>query len=546
MWWVLGYVYLGCYKDDSGRLINDVHNSNDSMTYEWCLTRSRQGNYLLAGLEASKFYFMYPDIEHEEKLHHSSSPKRKDHKPGDNLLHEASGDGDLYRVQQIVTDSHVDINSREKEHGMTPAMLAAHGGHKDVFDFLVRNGCNLSVVDSTGNNNLQMACFGGHVGIVKYIVSLAIVDMNSRGQFRRTPMMTASSRGNCEVFQVLLKRGAKLTLMDKAGDNILTIACRGGHTEMAKYIISLNIVEGNTRRYHGRSRLMTAARMGNRELFETCICAGGNVTEIDADGNNILHLACCGGDVVIVKYILSHNITDINSRGVYQRTPAILAAAWGHKHAFELIVSEGGDVSKVDVHLNNILHVACLHSQFEMVKYIISQNITDINSRGDKGRTPPMMAAGKSHIGVFDFLVRKGADTSLNDSNGDNILFLACRAGQVGIVDYILSRNITDVNSRGAHWMTPIMVAASRGQIKVFHFLLNTGGNVTMLDRNGNNILHIASYHGEIKVVRYILSGNFVDINTKNKNSDTAAMIATHRGHSKVYALISRHGQSGM
>ncbi|XP_046548476.1 putative fungistatic metabolite [Haliotis rubra] len=52
-----GYVYLGCYLDDLDRLINDEHIVDDSMTYELCLTHCRQGNYLLAGLEATRHCF---------------------------------------------------------------------------------------------------------------------------------------------------------------------------------------------------------------------------------------------------------------------------------------------------------------------------------------------------------------------------------------------------------------------------------------------------------------------------------------------------------
>ncbi|XP_046377351.2 WSC domain-containing protein ARB_07870-like [Haliotis rufescens] len=46
-----GPVYTGCFLDDRDRMINELREVNDSMTHEWCLTRCRQGNYLLAGLE---------------------------------------------------------------------------------------------------------------------------------------------------------------------------------------------------------------------------------------------------------------------------------------------------------------------------------------------------------------------------------------------------------------------------------------------------------------------------------------------------------------
>ncbi|XP_071111483.1 threonine-rich protein-like [Haliotis cracherodii] len=49
-----GFVYKGCYLDDRNRMINDIHDKNVSMTHERCLTRCRQGNYVLAGLEYYK------------------------------------------------------------------------------------------------------------------------------------------------------------------------------------------------------------------------------------------------------------------------------------------------------------------------------------------------------------------------------------------------------------------------------------------------------------------------------------------------------------
>ncbi|XP_048254634.1 palmitoyltransferase AKR1-like [Haliotis rufescens] len=185
------------------------------------------------------------------------------------------------------------------------------------------------------------------------------------------------------------------------------------------------------------------------ELKPSLTC--GNVSQVDAEGSSILHLACHGGHLEMVKYIFSQNITDINSRGMHGMTPLHLAAREGYREVFDLVLDKGGDASLVDINGDNILHVACLGGHVEMVKYILSQNISDINSRGMYERTPLMGAATFGHREVFELVVDKGGTTSLVDINGNNILHLACLGGHVEMVKNILSQNISDINSRGMY-----------------------------------------------------------------------------------------------
>ncbi|XP_048253945.1 ankyrin repeat domain-containing protein 50-like, partial [Haliotis rufescens] len=468
---------------------------------------------------------------------HKRDQKRKS---GDNILLEACREGDLSRVQGILTEGHVDINSREREYGMTPVMLAARGGHspleiikyilsrnitainnrgiygrtsvvlaacgghRDVFDYLVHKGCNMSFVDNKGNNILHMACHGGHLAIVKYIMSLDIVDINSRGQYGRTSAMTAAYNGKSEVFKFLLGKGANVSLVDKAGDNILHISCRGGHVRMVKYIISLNIVDINSRGQRERTSVIMAALFGHREVFDICACAGGNVSQVDAEGSSILHMACFGGHVEMVKYIFSQNITDINSRGMHGMTPLHLAAREGHREVFELVVDKGSDTSLEDINGDNILHLACIGGNVEIVKYILSQNIVDINNRGMYERTPLMVAALFGHREAFELVLDKGGDTSLVDTCDVNILHLACIGGNVAIVKYILSQNFVDINSRGKIGRTPVMVAAAEGHIDLCYLLISKGSDLSVVDDNGCTILHVACYHGQVEIINLV------------------------------------------
>ncbi|XP_067653153.1 uncharacterized protein [Haliotis asinina] len=166
-------------------------------------------------------------------------------------LYDASRDGDLERVKRILAEGHVDINYRRDS--MTPVMAAAWKGHSDVVEFLVGRGADVSLVDRGGYNVLHWACAGGHLETVKLIVSMNVVDINSRGKYSRTPVMRAAWKGHSDVVQFLVGRGADMSLVDRGGNNVLYFACAGGDLETVKLILSMNVVDINARNNDGKT-----------------------------------------------------------------------------------------------------------------------------------------------------------------------------------------------------------------------------------------------------------------------------------------------------
>ncbi|XP_046339940.2 ankyrin repeat domain-containing protein 29-like [Haliotis rufescens] len=321
----------------------------------------------------------------------------------------------------------------------------------------------------------------------------------------------------------------------KSVDNILHEACREGDLSRVQGHVDIN-------GQYGRTSVMLAARRGHRDVFAVVMRKGGNASLVDIDGDNILHLACLGGNVMLVKYILTQNIADINCRGFYGRTPLMFAATEGHRDVFDLVMRKGGNASLVDINGDNILHLACLGGNVEMIKYILFQNISDINCRGLNGRKPLMFAATEGHRDVFDLVKRKGGNASVVDINGENILHSACLGGNVEMVKYILSQNISDINCKRVDGRTPLLVAAAEGHKDVFDLLVSKGGDVSAVDGDGSTILHVACFCGQVEMVKHILSQDIVDIHAKDKYGDIAVMIATRRKHIKVYDLIISQG----
>ncbi|XP_067653324.1 fibronectin type 3 and ankyrin repeat domains protein 1-like [Haliotis asinina] len=175
----------------------------------------------------------------------------------------ASGYGDLESVKRILSAGHLNINYRGGEFSRTLVMEAARNGHRDVVDFLVGRGADVSLVDNVGDNTLQFACYNGHLETVKLMLSLNVMDINSRGRYRRTPLTLAAWTGHRNVVEFLVGRGADTSLVDSIGNNFLHFACWGGHLETAKLILSLEVLDVNARNRDG----YTAADYARREGF---------------------------------------------------------------------------------------------------------------------------------------------------------------------------------------------------------------------------------------------------------------------------------------
>ncbi|XP_067653662.1 fibronectin type 3 and ankyrin repeat domains protein 1-like [Haliotis asinina] len=187
------------------------------------------------------------------------------------------------------------------------------------------------------------------------------------------------------------------------------------------------------------------------------------------------------------------------------------------------------------------LYDASMRGDLGRVKRILAAGNVDINYRRWSW-TPVMVAAIYGHSDVVEFLVGRGADVSLVDGDGDNVLHLACYDGDVETVKLILDLDVVDVNYRGHYSRTPVMAAAVNGHRDVVEFLVGRGADVSLVDRDGDNVLHLACYDGDVETVKLILDLNVVDVNARNNNGQTAAVYARLGGHQRVLDLLVSRG----
>ncbi|XP_048242792.1 multiple epidermal growth factor-like domains protein 10 isoform X2 [Haliotis rufescens] len=185
----------------------------------------------------------------------------------------------------------------------------------------------------------------------------------------------------------------------------LYYASTDGDLEGVRRLLSAGDVNINCRVW-GMTPVMEAARWGHIQVVKLLECKGADVLLVDDGGNNTLHWACVSGNLVTVKFVLSLNVLDINSRGVGSRTPVIWAAVMGHSEVVKLLMNEGADVSLVDDVGESILHWACVRRDVRIVQ---SLNVKDIDVKNNNGRTAVDMVISMGHQRLVDILVSLGA-----------------------------------------------------------------------------------------------------------------------------------------
>ncbi|XP_071099029.1 serine/threonine-protein phosphatase 6 regulatory ankyrin repeat subunit B-like [Haliotis cracherodii] len=512
-----------------------------------------------------------------------------------NLLHLACHGGNVSIVMLLLPQ--FDINSRGNN-GWTPVMYAAASGVESVFHRLVSQRADITLRDGYNNSVFHLACIGGNISIVKYL--LPRTDINCLGNHGRTAIMIAALLAKPTLFKLLLSKKADTTLTDDYDDKVLHLACQGGNRSIVRYLMLKFAMDASGR--HGWTPIMIAAWTGRKDVFDLLVSQRVDISLTDDDKDSVLHMACQGGNTAIVEYLLTvfdinlkgHNgltpvmhavragqknmfnwlvshkadlkltddyrenvlhaacqggstaiveqllsMFDINVKGKNGRTPVMHAVAAGQKNVFNMLLSQKADLKLLDDSGNNLLHLACQTGNQCIIKYLLTRY--DINSHGENGWTPIMMAALSGKKDVFDLIATKGGDQSLTTSEKDNVLHAACHGGNTAIVKKVIDS--FGVNSRGRNRYTPLMRAVCGGHVAVYKFLVYHHADQTQVDNGGHTLLHLASQHGHIHMVNYIRSSvDEFGINTKDKVGLTPAMTSILYDQAAVVKYLKREG----
>lgn len=259
----------------------------------------------------------------------------------------------------------------------------------------------------------------------------------------------------------------------------------------------------------------------------------------EKEGYAALHIAARYRDKAVVELLLAQNVSfeEKDNRG---RTPGELAHEIVNQEQRNGILSILPRLDSRDVK-RNALHFAIIdpdlsdQARISLIKKILQSNTTKINARDENDCTPLHEAAARGYLEIVALLLEKKANPNAKNNAGDTPLHLAILnrdKNKDKEIKEIIKRLLdnpdqerkADVNAVGSNCLTPLHMAAEKGDEKLVELLLqfNPVIDATNWETKLDTPLHFAAKNGHENVYNLLKNKSK---EPKNKAGKTAEQL---------------------
>lgn len=150
--------------------------------------------------------------------------------------------------------------------------------------------------------------------------------------------------------------------------------------------------------------------------------------------------------------------------------------------------SSGSDVYK-SVY-GSILHMISSDNANEILDIILTKNPDLIDSKDNEGRTPLILYSVLGLNMCINKTLEHGADYELSDNNSDTFLHKLCYNGHLNIVQNVIRKVTSIIDTKNDLQMTPAIIATSKGHEEIFYLLKGLNADLDTTDVYGNTVYH--------------------------------------------------------
>ncbi|XP_074843185.1 transient receptor potential cation channel subfamily A member 1 isoform X2 [Carettochelys insculpta] len=358
-------------------------------------------------------------------------------------LHLAVQSGDLEMIKMCIEfGAQIDLKQNEK---CTALHFAATQGATEIVKLMMSSYAgDESIIDAVDGNKetlLHRTALFDHYELAEYLISMG-ANIDSLDIEGRSPLLLATSCASWKIVNLLLSKGANVSLKDQLGRNFLhlTVLQPGGLQHLDEKFLQMKYI---------------------KDL----------VVEEDDEGCTPLHYACRQGVPFSVNSLLDLNVS-VYSKSRDKKSPLHFAASYGRINTCQRLLR--------------------------------GMNDTRLLNEGDKkGMTPLHLAAKNGHEKVVQFLLKRGA-LFLCDYKGWTALHHAAFGGYTRTMQIILDTNVKSTDKVDEDGNTALHLAAKEGHAKAVRLLLDCGAKI-ILNKASASFLHEAIHNRRKDVVSAVI-----------------------------------------
>lgn len=168
-----------------------------------------------------------------------------------------------------------------------------------VRDYLAK-GISPNAIVHDGDPALVRAVRMDNEDIVKILLATKEIDVNQLSRYNETALMLAAFKGNKDLVNTFLERGAKVN--GAPNWTALHYAATNGHDDIVKLLLAKG-AQVNARTKGGVTPLYMAARKPSREAVMTLLRAGAYRDICNSEGASPAKAAADAGDAELSKYL---------------------------------------------------------------------------------------------------------------------------------------------------------------------------------------------------------------------------------------------------
>ncbi|TMS39523.1 hypothetical protein L596_006033 [Steinernema carpocapsae] len=310
------------------------------------------------------------------------------------------------------------------------------------------------------------------------------------------------------------------------------------------------------------------------------------LSEVDGNGQSILHLAARLGDLECTKFVLENIPVLLDVENSCKETPLLMAVGYGHQSLVELMLDGPlkealrralhrdingttclmAAVAQRDNDLalwllrrfgkplasqhNSCrmlpLHVAAANGNIEFIRIVTKYDSHMINFK-DQLHSMHLRSPGRlSHKSALHGRKLK-CDVWTTSAKGQTVLHVAALCGHAHIAKWLVSRAGMDaILHTTQHQANAVHCAAFAGHLSVLCVFLEPWSRkkrrqiLTLRDARGNTPLHLAAINNHVDIAQYLLDtgANPKLANTAGQHPDDIAQI---RNYSQLAKVLGSH-----